>query len=149
VRARDLLGADLRHALLVYLLASPDGGKLRTLERWSLYSYRSISETAARWETTGVLTIDHGYCRLTDPAPWEKLLRCQTGQVTIVDWVGVFDACVRQLRALAKARRKGLDADSPVLASFHRETRDAFSSAILAGRRDGRSSASTIHELVR
>jgi len=148
VRARDLLGADLRHALLVYLLGSPDGGKLKTLERWSRYSYRSISETAARWETAGVLTIDRGYCRLTNARPWEQLLRCRAGEATIVDWVAVFEACIRLLRALAKADRRGLGTSTPILSSFLREAQDALSSAVLGGERGRSSSASSLQELV-
>jgi len=148
LRARDLLGGGLRHALLVYLLANPDGGKLKTLERWSRYSYRSISETAARWEAAGVLVIEHGYCRLTNPKPWDELLQHQAGQGAIVNWIGVFDASVGLLRALAKAGRKGLGADSPVVSSLLRDTESAFSSAILGGRRNAHPSVSHIHELL-
>ena len=148
LRARDLLGGDLRHALLVYLLANPDGGKLKTLEQWSRYSYRSISETAARWEAADVLVIDHGYCRLTNPEPWHELLRHQAGGATIVNWPDVFDACVSLLRALAKADRKGLDSDSPVVSSFTKAARNALSSAVLGGRRTTRPSVSHIEELL-
>jgi len=148
LRARDLLGGDLRHALLVYLLTNSDGGKLKTLQRWSRYSYRSISETAARWEAGGVLVIDHGYCRLTNPEPWHELLRHQAGGAAIVSWIEVFDACVSLLRALAKADRKGLDSDSPVVSSFLRNARNALSSAVLGGRRNTRPSVSHIEELL-
>ena len=148
LRARDLLGGDLRHALLVYLLANPDGGKLKTLQRWSRYSYRSISETAARWEAAGVLVIDHGYCRLSNPEPWHELLRHQAGEAAIVNWIEVFDACVSLLRALAKADRKGLGSDSPVVSSFLRNARNALSSAILGGRRDKRPSVWHIEHLL-
>jgi len=136
LRARDLLGGDLRHALLVYLLANSDGGKLKTLQQWSRYSYRSISETAARWEAADALVIDHGYCRLTNPEPWHELLRHQAGGAAIVNWAEVFDACVSLLRALAKAHRKGLNSDSPVVSSFIKAARNALSSAVLGGQRN-------------
>ena len=148
LRTRDLLGGDLRHALLVFLLANPDGGKLKTLQQWSRYSYRGISETAARWEAAGVLVIDHGYCHLTNPEPWHELLRHQARGATIVDWSGVFDACVSLLRALAKADRKGLDSDSPVVSSFIKTARNALSSAVLGGRRKTRPTLSYIEELL-
>ena len=148
LRARDLLGGDLRHALLVFLLAHPLGGKLKTLQKWSRYSYRSISQTASRWEAADVLVIDHGFCHLTNPEPWHELLRHQAKGATIVDWHGAFDACVSLLRALAKADRKGLDSDSPVLSSYIKSTRNALFAAVLGGRRTIRSTPSYIEELL-
>lgn len=131
--ARELLGSDIRHFLLVYLLANPGGGKLKTVQRWSGYAYRSISETATRWEAADVLTIDHGYCRLSNPEPWRALLPQKIEQVVIVDWFEVFDACVRLLRVLAKADRKGLTLDSSVVRSYCRQAGETLSSAVLGG----------------
>ena len=107
IRARDLLGNDVRHILLVYLLARPYGAKLRDIERYSRYSYRMLAETAARWVSADVLTVDHGYCSLIDSAPWLSLLGNQLWKAVLVPWFDIFDALVRLLRALAKARKKG------------------------------------------
>jgi hypothetical protein len=148
LQARDLLGGDLRHALLVYLLANPGGGRLKAVQRWFGYSYRSISETASRWETAGVLTIDHGYCRLTTPEQWHALLRYQADRVVIVDWLGVFEACVRLLRACAKAGRKGIAWDSPVIRSFCRDADEALASAILSNPARGHPSVSHLRDLL-
>jgi len=146
LRARDLLGSDLRHLLLVYLLASHGGERLRTIERWSGYSYRSLSETATRWQTAKVLDIDHGYCHLGSVQPWLALLRHKTQGAVIVDWLRVFDAYVHLLRALAKAGRKDLSLDSPVVDSYCRETDKALSSAVLVGKQDEAPSVSHLHE---
>jgi len=129
--ARDLLGGDIRHFLLVYLLANPGGGKLKTVQRWSGYAYRSISETATRWQAAGVLVIDHGYCHLSNSGPWRALLPYEAERPVIVDWFAVFDGCVHLLRALAKAGRKGLALESPVVRSHCRRAGEALSSAVL------------------
>lgn len=136
LQARDLLGNDIRHLLLVYLLANPSGGKLRAVQRWSGYSYRSISETATRWEAAGVLSIDHGFCRLIHFEPWKLLLRVTEPQPLIVDWFSVFDASIRLLRAAGKAERKGLSRDSSVVTSFRRQAAEALSSAVRSGTRE-------------
>ncbi|MFW6028330.1 MAG: hypothetical protein ACOC9Q_02265 [bacterium] len=129
--ARDLFGSDIRHFLLVYLLANLGEGRLKTVQRWTGYSYRSILETATRWEAAGVLAIDRGYCHLTDLDPWRTLLPQGAERAIIVDWFEVFDACIGLLRALAKAGRKGLTLDSPIVRSHCRRTSEAFSSSVL------------------
>ena len=131
--ARNLLGSDIRHFLLVYLLANPGGGRLKTVQRWSGYTYRSISETATRWEAARVLAIDHGFCRLSNPEPWRLLLPQGPEPAVIVDWFEAFDACVRLLRALAKADRKGLALDGSVIRSHCRQAGETLSSVILGG----------------
>ena len=136
LQARDLLGGDLRHALLVYLLAHPSGAKLKSVEGWSGYSYRSISNTATRWEAAGVLSIEHGYCRLIQREPWHVLLQHQAESIVIVDWAKLFEAFIRLLRALAKAKRKGLRADSPVIRSYCREVEGALASALTDSEHD-------------
>jgi len=131
LRARDLLGNDIRHFLLVYLLATPGGGKLRTVQKWSGYSYRSISETAGRWEAAGVVAIDHGYCRLSDSAPWHTLLRRHAENAILVNWFQLFGAGVCLLRALAKARSKDLSWDSAVVTAHRRDACTALISSLL------------------
>jgi hypothetical protein len=131
--ARDLLGSGTRHFLLVYLLANPSGGKLKTLQRWSHYAYRSIQETASRWEAIGVVAIDRGYCYLTDPDPWHTLLPYRVDRAGVVDWFGVFDALVQLLRALDKAERKDFTLASPVVESHLRGADQILSKAVLSG----------------
>ncbi len=53
--------------------------------------------------------------------------------ITIVDWFGVFDACIQLLRALAKARRKGFSLESPVVSAFRRGTHAVLSSPLIGG----------------
>ncbi len=81
LRARDLLGSDIRHFLLVYLLANPKGGKLRTVHEWSGYAYRSISEAAARWQAARVAVVEHGYCYLTEREPWRACCAIAAGRL--------------------------------------------------------------------
>ena len=131
--ARELLGSGTRHFLLVYLLANPSGGKLKTLQRWSHYAYRSIQETASRWEAIGVVAIDRGYCYLTDPDPWHTLLPYRVDRAGVIDWFGVFDALVQLLRTLDKAERKDFTLESPVVQSQLREADQVLSKAVLSG----------------
>ena len=148
LQARDLLGNDIRHLLLVYLLANPAGGKLKAIQSWSGYSYRSISETATRWEATGVLSIDHGYCRLIHLEPWKALLRLSAEQTVIVDWFFLFDACIRLLRAVGKAERKGLSWDSGVVTSFRGEAAQALVSSVRSETRAEPPSIAHLRELL-
>lgn len=129
LRARDLLGSDIRHLLLVCLLAKPGGSRLKDIAQFSKYSYRGISETAARWEAAGVLVVEHGYCRLVDPEPWHTLLQGQLRKAVVVNWFSVFEALIEVLRAAARARRKGLSPDSPVIGSYCRKACGVFDSA--------------------
>ncbi|MBI5725524.1 MAG: hypothetical protein HZA50_16320 [Planctomycetes bacterium] len=137
LQARNLLGSDLRHILLAYFLANPGGGNLRTIQHWSGYSYRSISDTALHWVAAGVLEVDRGFCHLKDPQLWRALLRLtvQDGGIPnyfiIVDWLKVFDSCIHLLRALSKVRSKGLALDSPVVDSYCRQTAQILSRAVL------------------
>lgn len=132
VQARHLLGSDIRHFLLIYLLANPAGGNLKTIQRWSGYTYRSISATATRWTTARALTIDHGHARLTQLTPWHELLHSPSDRPVIVDWFSVFDACVHQLRFLADARRRNIPLDGPVAQSRDRQTRKTLDAALLS-----------------
>jgi len=129
LRARSLLGRDVRHLLLVYLLANPGGSRLREIAKWAGYSYHSLAETADRWATVGVLKNDRGFCRLLERNLWRQLLRLDERSLVIVDWFTVFDATIRLLRVLGTGTQKDLALDGTVLTSFLRETRQAVSAA--------------------
>ena len=118
LKARDLLGQDIRHFLLVYLLANPHGGKLRDVQAWSGHSYRALSEAADRWETADVVSFDSGYCHLIAAEPFQALLRIGAKRIVLVNWLNVFDTSVRLLRDLAKARLKGFAAESTIQESL-------------------------------
>jgi hypothetical protein len=122
LRARDTLGADARHFLLVYLLANPGGARLRSIATWSGQSYRNISKTAIRWEAAGIISIEHGYSRLTDPAPWTAILELESVPIVLLNWVRFYDACIQLLHGLAKARARSIPADGPVVTALLRET---------------------------
>lgn len=130
--ARDLLGNDSHHFLLLFLLARPGGGRLRDVARWSGYSYRAISDTAERWERAGTVVIDHGYCRLRSAAPWRALLRSEAEPIVLVDFFRCFEACVELLRLLGKVREKNLGWDSSPATAFRRDAVTALSSCVLS-----------------
>ncbi|MBL9150012.1 MAG: hypothetical protein JNM94_15095 [Phycisphaerae bacterium] len=109
LRARDILGNDLRSFLIVYLVGSPRGIRLRLVQEWTGYSYRSISEAAVSWERAGVVSIQHGHCILANSAPWRDLLDCRSGDVIVVDWPAAYGTSIELLRTLRKAREKGFD----------------------------------------
>lgn len=114
LRARDLLGQDIRHFLLVYLLANPHGGRLREIQAWSGHSYRSLADAAARWETANVVTLESGYCRLIASEPFRALLQLKSAKIVLINWLTVFEISVRLLRDLARARQKGFDVKSTI-----------------------------------
>lgn len=131
LRARDILGGDNRHFLAIYLLANNGGGKLKTVAQWSGYTYRSIFDTATRWESARILTIDHGYCRLNDPGPWRDIFSCRTDEVIVVDWFEVFNAYIQLLRNIRKAQQNEFSLESSVVSSYRRQTREVLTNAIL------------------
>ncbi len=133
LRARDLLGNDIRHFVLVYLLANERGGKLQAVQKWSGYTYRSISEVAARWHAAGVAIVEHGYAYLTEAQAWRSLLHLAEERITIVNWFVVFEACVTLLRALAKARRMDFADDNPVVTSYRNDAYRALSAPFIDG----------------
>jgi hypothetical protein len=114
LRTRDVIGHDIRHFLLVYLLANPQGAKLREAQKWSGYSYRSLSDAASSWVAAEIATLESGHCRLTDQEPWRKLLHLRASNIIVLNWLRIFDISVRLLRDLAKARKKGIGEGSPV-----------------------------------
>ncbi len=121
LRARDLLGHDIRHFLLVYLLALPHGGKLRDVQAWSGYSYRSLSDAADRWEAAEIVSVDAGFCRLAAAEPFRTLLKIKSDRIVLVNWRVLFETSVRLLRDLAKARLKGFSPENTVAQTLRRE----------------------------
>lgn len=117
LRARDVLGKDCRSFLIVFLIGSPRGVRLREVTNWTGYSYRTISEAATGWERGGVVRIEHGHCVLGNPAPWRELLDCIGAKVVTVDWSSVYRASIELLRTLAKAREHGFGDEHPLVAS--------------------------------
>ncbi|MGB2821765.1 MAG: hypothetical protein WBF17_12340 [Phycisphaerae bacterium] len=121
LRARDALGADARHFLLVYLLANHGGAKLRSVAVWSGQSYRNISKVASRWEAAHIISIEHGYSRLRNPAPWTAILELESAHIVLLNWLRLYDASIRLLRTLGKAGAKSIPADGPVVTGLVRE----------------------------
>ena len=129
LQARDLLGHDIRHFILVYLLAKPHGGKLRDLQDWSRHAYRSLSDAADRWKAAEIITLESGYCRLVAAEPFQQLLHVRSARVSLVNWWTVFETSVRLLRDLAKARSKGFSANDTIAKSLKREAAEKLSAA--------------------
>jgi hypothetical protein len=113
---------------------------------WSGQSYRNISKAAQRWESADILTLDHGYARLKDPATWATALGLGHAPIVLLDWRRFFDACVRLLRSLRKAEAKSLPADGPVVASLIREAADAAAASIQV---DPLTPSQTVQDLTR
>lgn len=130
LRARDLLGNDARHFILLYLLANHGSAKLRPIAEWSGQSYRNIFKVAQRWESADVLSLEHGFARLKNPALWESLLVLRPPKIVLVDWRRFYDACVKLLRSLSKARAKSLPADGPVVAGLLREASEEATASV-------------------
>jgi len=129
LQARDLLGHDIRHFLLVYLLANPHGGKLRDVQGWSRHAYRSLSDAADRWKAAEIITIESGYCRLVAAEPFQQLLRVRSLKIALVNWWTVFETSIRLLRDLAKARSKGFVAKDHIINSLKREAAEKLNAA--------------------
>jgi hypothetical protein len=121
LRARDAFGADARHLILVYLLASGGSATLRSIAAWSGQSYRNLAKVAQRWESAKVITLDHGYARLTEPSPWKAILGVEKCEIVLLNWQRFFEACLTLLRYLHKAVAKAIPADGPVIGSLFRE----------------------------
>ena len=130
LRARDALGADAKHFILVYLLGTGGGARLRSIAQWSGQSYRNISKTAQRWEAAKILTLEHGHARLRNLAVWSTLLEIDTRDIVLLDWLRLYEACLKLLRSLAKAGARSLPADGPVVASLLREARTSVSASV-------------------
>lgn len=117
LRARDLLGNDGRSFLIVSLIGSPRGIRLRDVSNWTGYSYRSLAEAAAAWERAGVVRVQSGHCILLHPAPWHQLLGCEANEVVTVAWHAVYGATIKLLRTLLKAQEHDFPADHPLVKS--------------------------------
>jgi len=130
LRARHAVGADAKHFILVYLLANRSGARLRSVADWSGQSYRNISKAAQRWASADILTLEHGYARLSNPAPWATALNVGRDRVVLLNWRRFYDACVTLLRSLSKAEAKSLPADGPVVAGLIREAADEASASL-------------------
>ncbi|NOZ56680.1 MAG: hypothetical protein GXO73_07825 [Calditrichaeota bacterium] len=124
LRARDVLGCDARHFILVYLLANRGSAKLRSIATWSGQSYRNISKVAQRWESASILTVEHGFARLKNLVLWKSLLELDPPQIVLLNWQRFYDTCITLLRSLGKARAKSIPADGPVVIGLLREAFD-------------------------
>jgi hypothetical protein len=145
LKARDLLGHDIRHFLLVYLLANPHGGKLRDVQDWSRHAYRSLSDAADRWKAADIITIESGYCRLVTAEPFQQLLHVRSLKIALVNWWTVFETSVRLLRDFAKARSKGFGDKDHIINSLKREAAEKLNAA--CSDHDGLKSSSFHHLL--
>jgi hypothetical protein len=128
-RAREILGGNARHLLLIYLLAQPDGSLVRDVQAWTRYTYRNLAETIKQWEAAGALQTNHGFCRLRLTGVWRELLRVGDGRIRVVDWFVAFDAVVRLLRTLQQGGRRGLSPESTVIESSRREAEEVIRNA--------------------
>ncbi len=115
LRARAVVGLDVRHVLIVYLLANRGTARLRDVAAWSRYSYRALAEASAAWEQAELATVDAGLCRLRTVLPWADLLGTRSEEVVLVDWWSVYGAAIELRKGLEKARNVGLKADSGVV----------------------------------
>ena len=129
LRARDLMGSDARHFLLLYLLCNPHGAPLKPLQEWTGYTSRTVIDTVTRWVDVGVVSMDHGVCRLIEPNAWEAILHFRFRRIALINWYRAFDASVRLLRALARGRRIGLSEDSSVVLSHRTDAYHAIASS--------------------
>jgi len=121
LRARDALGNDARHLLLVYLLANRGSAKLRSVAAWSGHSYRNIAKVAQRWEAAHIISLEHGYVRLKNLAPWATILELESSQIVLLNWLRLFSACIRLLRSLSKAVARSIPAAGPVVPALVQE----------------------------
>lgn len=112
LRAREILGNDVRPFLILSFLAAPDGLALADVQRWSGYLYRNLIDVASRWVRAGVVEARAGRYRLSDDLPWRRLLRHDGSRLALLNWFDAFDACVRCLRDLRAARERGFDETS-------------------------------------
>lgn len=130
LRARDTVGADARHFVLVYLLANHGSARLRSIATWCGQTYRNVSKAAQRWESADIVSLQHGNARLRDPAIWAKVLGIGDRSVAVLNWLRLYEACLRLLRSLNKAAATSIPADSPAVALLLRETEDEAAASV-------------------
>ena len=121
LRTRNLIGGDVRHFLLTYLLCRPDGARLQEIVSYSGYSYRMLQSAAQRWNA---VSIDCGYCRLIHPEPWRELLKVGRGKIVLTPWSALFESVVQLLRTCQRLRQLGLSHGSAVLQNQKKATVD-------------------------
>lgn len=121
LRSRDVLGNDCRSFLIVQLIGSPRGVRLRDVAQSTSYAYRSVSEAATGWERAGIVRIRHGHCLLLLPAPWCEILRCRPADVVTVDWTAAYAVALSLLGFLTNARTSGFDDTHPLVAAAIRD----------------------------
>ncbi len=144
LRARDAVGTDARHFILVYLLANRSGAKLRSIAAWSGQSYRNISKVTQRWQSANILSLEHGFARLRNPAIWETVLELEPAHIALLNWLRFYDACINLLRSLSKVATKSLPADGPVVTALIRE---AAAEAAASVEGDPSTPAGTVQDL--
>lgn len=129
VRARRILGSDCRHFLIVHLLATPGGARLRDIAAMSGYSYRNLASAADDLHDERVLRLDRGFAVLTDPTPWCRILACEPQDIALVDWSAAYRAAIEFLRTLSKAGSAGLPRTHTLLASAAGTARESIAEA--------------------
>ena len=130
LRARHAVGTDAKHFILVYLLANRGGAKLRSVSQWSGHTYQNIAKVAQRWESANILTLEHGYARLKNPALWATALDLGHAHIVLLNWLRFYDACIKLLRSLAKAEARSLPANGPVVTGLIREALDEATASV-------------------
>ncbi len=130
LRARDAVGADAKHFILVYLFATGGGAKLKSVADWSGQTYQNIAKVAHRWEAAKILTLEHGYARLRNPTIWSTILDIDARGIVLVNWLRLYDACLELLRSLAKAGDKSLPPDGLVVTALFREAQHAVAASV-------------------
>jgi hypothetical protein len=129
LRSREILGNDIRSFLIVHLLASPKGIRLRSVASLTWYAYRSVSQTVATWERAGLVSVDHGHCVLLNPSPWRELLDCVSSAIAIVDWKLAYEAARELLRTREQGKSLGFPSDHPLLVSAAEKARTSLRTA--------------------
>ena len=130
LRARDAVGADAKHFILVYLLATGGGARLKSVAEWSGQTYRNIAKAAQRWEAAEILTLEHGYARLRNPGVWSTVLHVDPRGIVLLNWLRLYEACLKLLASLVKAEAKSLPPDGPVVTALFREAQDAVAASV-------------------
>jgi hypothetical protein len=130
LRARDVVGTGARHFILVHLLADRSGARLRSIAAWSGQTYRNISKVAQRWESANIITFERGFARLKNPGLWASALELEHAQIVLLNWLRLYDVCIRLLRSFSKAAARSIPADGPVVTALIREAADEAAASI-------------------
>ncbi len=130
LRARDLLGNDCRSLLIVQLVAGQRGVRLRDVASATGYTYRNLAEAATSWQRARVVTLDHGYCTLSNPTLWNELLGIGKGQAVTIDWHAAFSASIELLHTLGNARELQRAPDHARIRAAQRAAQRAARAAI-------------------